>query len=168
MHTMLFVMLYVRVCILLACGKLLYDRIISLRGEIFDRKTNLTWPLLNKVTVSIKESKRSYITVFGVYIWPLFTIVLTEWDFLIFLFVLILHNTAEQTKTIETTNQLNVLYIYPIKCPLYISNENKQMNGFTINHFSNKEVGSFLVAQRVPLLEQELHTLPESLHSPLV
>ena len=45
-------MLYVRVGILLACGKLLYDRIISLRGEIFDRKTNLTWPLLNKITLS--------------------------------------------------------------------------------------------------------------------
>jgi hypothetical protein len=39
---------------------------ISLRGEIFDRKTNLTWPLLNKVTVSTKESERSYISVLGV------------------------------------------------------------------------------------------------------
>jgi len=47
-------MLYVRVGILVAGGKLLYDRIISLRGEIFDRKTNLTWPLLNNVTVSTK------------------------------------------------------------------------------------------------------------------
>ena len=36
----------------------LYDYIISLRGEIFDRKTNLTCPLLNKVTVSTKESER--------------------------------------------------------------------------------------------------------------
>ena len=51
-------MLYVRVGMLLACVKLLYDRIISLRGEIFYRKTNLTWPLLNKVTVSTKESER--------------------------------------------------------------------------------------------------------------
>jgi hypothetical protein len=50
---------------LLACVKLLYDRIISLRGEIFDRKTNLTWPLLNKVTVSTKESERSCIYVLG-------------------------------------------------------------------------------------------------------
>jgi hypothetical protein len=74
MHTMLFVMLYVRVGILLACVKLLYDRIISLRGEIFDRKTNLTWPIFNKVTVSTKESERLYISVLGVYIWPLFTI----------------------------------------------------------------------------------------------
>ena len=49
---MLFVMLYVRVGILLACVKLLYDRIISLREEIFDRKTNLTWPLFNKVTIN--------------------------------------------------------------------------------------------------------------------
>ena len=68
MHTMLFVMLYVRVGMLLACGKLLYDRIISLRGEIFDSKTNLTWPLLNKVTVSTTESEQSYISVLGVYI----------------------------------------------------------------------------------------------------
>ena len=49
-----------------ACVKLLYDRIISLRGEIFDRKTNLTWPLLNKVTVSTEESERSYISVLGI------------------------------------------------------------------------------------------------------
>ena len=68
MHTMLFVMLYVRVGILLACVKLLYDHIISLRGDIFDRKTNLTWPLFNKVTVSTKESERLYISVLGVYI----------------------------------------------------------------------------------------------------
>ena len=61
MHTMLFVML-------LACGKLLYDRIILLRGEIFDRKTNLAWSLLNIVTVSTKESEWSYISVLGVYI----------------------------------------------------------------------------------------------------
>ena len=66
MHTMLFVMLYVRVGMLLACVKFLYDRIISLRGEIFDRKTNLTCPLLNIVTVSTKESERSYISVLGV------------------------------------------------------------------------------------------------------
>jgi hypothetical protein len=59
-------MLYVRVGMLLACVKLLYDRIISLRGEIFYRKTNLTWPLLNKVTVSTKESEQSYIYVLGV------------------------------------------------------------------------------------------------------
>jgi hypothetical protein len=61
MHTMLFVMLYVRVGMLLACVKLLYDHIISLRGEMFDRKSNL-----NKVTVSTKESEQSYISVLGV------------------------------------------------------------------------------------------------------
>jgi hypothetical protein len=66
MHTMLFVMLYVRVGMLLACVKLLYDRIISLRGETFDHKTNLTWPLLNIVTVSTKESERLYISVLDV------------------------------------------------------------------------------------------------------
>jgi hypothetical protein len=66
MHTMLFVMLCVRVGMLLACVKLLYDSIISLRGEIFYHKTNLTWPLLNKVTVSTKESERLYISVLGV------------------------------------------------------------------------------------------------------
>jgi hypothetical protein len=60
-------MFYMRVVILLARVKLLYDCIISLRGEIFDRKTNLTWPLLNIVTVSTKESERSYISV--LYIW---------------------------------------------------------------------------------------------------
>jgi hypothetical protein len=53
MHIMLFVMLYMRVGMLLACVKLLYDHIISLRGEMFDRKSNL-----NKVTVSTKESER--------------------------------------------------------------------------------------------------------------
>jgi hypothetical protein len=58
---MLFVMLYVRVGMLLACVKLLYDHIISLRGEMFDRKSNL-----NKVTVSTKESEQSYISVLGV------------------------------------------------------------------------------------------------------
>ena len=63
---MLFVMLYLRVGMLLACGKFLYDRIILLRGEIFNRKTNLTWPLLNKVIVSTKESEQSYISVLGV------------------------------------------------------------------------------------------------------
>ena len=68
MHTMLFVMLYVRVGMLLACVKLFYDRIISLRGEIFDRKTNLTCPLLNKVTVSTMESERSCIYVLWVWI----------------------------------------------------------------------------------------------------
>ena len=62
----LFAPLYARVGALLTCRKLLYDRIISLRGEIFYRKTNLTWPLLNKVTVSTKESVRSYISVLGV------------------------------------------------------------------------------------------------------
>jgi hypothetical protein len=61
MHTMLFVMLYVRVGMLLACVKLLYDHIISLRGEMFDRKSNL-----NKVTVSTKESEQSYISVLGI------------------------------------------------------------------------------------------------------
>ena len=66
MHIMLFVMLYVRVGMLIACVKLLYDCIISLRGEIFDRKTNLTWLLLNKVIVSTKESERSCICVLGV------------------------------------------------------------------------------------------------------
>jgi hypothetical protein len=45
-------MLYVRVVILVACGKLLHDRIISLREEMFDRKANLTWPLFNKVTIN--------------------------------------------------------------------------------------------------------------------
>jgi hypothetical protein len=66
MHTMLFVMLYVRDGMLLACVKLLYEHIISLRGEIFDRKSNLTWPLLNKITLSTKESERSYISVLGI------------------------------------------------------------------------------------------------------
>ena len=54
-------MLYMRVVILVACVKLLYDHIISLRGEMFDRKSNL-----NKVTVSTKESEQSYISVLGV------------------------------------------------------------------------------------------------------
>jgi hypothetical protein len=77
---------------LLACVKLLYDRIISLRGETFDRKTNLTWPLLNIVTVSTKESERSYISVLS--IWPLFTIFLLDFgQYWIFYFVICLNIT---------------------------------------------------------------------------
>jgi hypothetical protein len=41
MHIMLFVMLYERVGMLIACVKLLYDCIISLRGEILDRPNSL-------------------------------------------------------------------------------------------------------------------------------
>jgi hypothetical protein len=41
------------------------------------------------------------------------------------------------------------------------------MEGFTTIRFSNKEFGSFLATRRMPLVELELHTIPESLHPPL-
>ena len=55
-----------RVGILLACGKHLYDPIISLRKEILVHKTSLTPPLFIEVTLPSQENKRSYMCVLGV------------------------------------------------------------------------------------------------------
>jgi hypothetical protein len=70
----MFVMLYVRFGILLACVKVLYDRIISLREEIFDRKTNLTWQLFNKVTINQGKWTVVYFCVRGIHLnWQYFS-----------------------------------------------------------------------------------------------
>jgi hypothetical protein len=42
---------------LVTCGKHLYDRIISLIGEVLTFKTNLTLPLSIDVSVPSKESE---------------------------------------------------------------------------------------------------------------
>jgi hypothetical protein len=41
---------------LMKCGKNLHDRIISLRGEVWVHKTNLTPPLLIEVPVPSQEN----------------------------------------------------------------------------------------------------------------
>ena len=46
--TMLLTLLYVRVVILLTCGKHLHDHIISLRGEVWAHKTSVTQQFLLK------------------------------------------------------------------------------------------------------------------------
>jgi hypothetical protein len=53
--------LYVRVDILLTCGKHLHDRIISPRGDVWDHKISLTLPLFIEVPVPIQENERSCI-----------------------------------------------------------------------------------------------------------
>ena len=52
----LFARLYVRVSILLTCGKHLHDCIISLRREAWAHTTSLTSPLFIKVPVPSQES----------------------------------------------------------------------------------------------------------------
>ena len=59
---------YVRVDILLTCWKHLYDRIISLRGEVSVHITSLTPSLFIEVPVPSLESDRSCICVLGVLI----------------------------------------------------------------------------------------------------
>ena len=49
--------IYVRVGILLTCGKSLHDHIISVRGEIWTHKTSLTTSFLNEVSVPNQESE---------------------------------------------------------------------------------------------------------------
>ena len=48
LYKTLFVRFYVRVCVILRCGKHLHDGIISLRGEVWVNKISLTAPLLMK------------------------------------------------------------------------------------------------------------------------
>ena len=47
----MFARLYVRVGIVHTCGKLLHDRIVSLRGKVSAHKTSLTPPLFIEVYV---------------------------------------------------------------------------------------------------------------------
>ena len=56
----LFARIYVRVGILLTCGKHLpmHDRIISLTGEACAHKTSLAPPLFIEVSVPIQENER--------------------------------------------------------------------------------------------------------------
>ena len=58
--------LYVRVGILLPCGKHLFDRIISLRGEVWAHNTSLTPPLLFKVPVPSQDSGRLCMCIMGI------------------------------------------------------------------------------------------------------
>jgi hypothetical protein len=51
----LFARLYVRVDILLTCGKHVHDRIISLREEVWAYKTSLIQPPLIEVSVPNQE-----------------------------------------------------------------------------------------------------------------
>ena len=82
--------LYVRVDILLTCGKHLHDRIISPRGDVWDHKISLTLPLFIEVPVPIQENERSCICVLGVSIFPLSMILIFDFlnwsDSVIFLY----------------------------------------------------------------------------------
>ena len=54
--------LYVKVAVLLTCGKHAHDRIISLKGEeVWDNKTSVTPPLFIEVIVPSQKSGRSKI-----------------------------------------------------------------------------------------------------------
>ena len=66
--------LYVRIDILLTCGKHLHNHITSLRVEVWAHKASLTLPLFIGVPVPSQESEWSCIWVLGVYIFPLSTI----------------------------------------------------------------------------------------------
>ena len=66
--------LYLKVSILLTCGKHLYDVIVSPRGEVYKHITILTLPLLIEVPVPNKESGRSCIYVLGVSNFPFSTV----------------------------------------------------------------------------------------------
>lgn len=50
-----------RVCFLLPCGKHLYDRIIALRGEVWNHKASLILPLFGEVRAPCLEGKKSSI-----------------------------------------------------------------------------------------------------------
>jgi hypothetical protein len=65
---------FLRVSILLACRKHLYDRLNSLTGDIWAHKTSLIPPLFIEVLVPSQKSKRSCICVLWVSILPLSTI----------------------------------------------------------------------------------------------
>jgi len=69
---MLLTQLYVRVDILLSCGKYLHDRFISLRGEIWAHKNSLTPSLFIEVPVPSQECERPCIFVLVVSIFLCF------------------------------------------------------------------------------------------------
>ena len=75
---MLFDRFYVRVGILLKCRNHLHDHIISLKGEVWTHKTNLTSPLFIEVPVPSQECERSCICVLRVSILPRSTIFLLD------------------------------------------------------------------------------------------
>ena len=62
----IFVQLYVRVSILLTCGKRLHDRIISLREQVWAHTTSLIPHLFIEVHFPSEEGEWSCICVFGV------------------------------------------------------------------------------------------------------
>jgi hypothetical protein len=78
MSILLLHMFYVRVGILLTCGKHLHACIISLKKEVWVHKTSLTLPLFMEVPVPIQEHERSCICVLGVSILPLSTILIFD------------------------------------------------------------------------------------------
>jgi hypothetical protein len=71
----LFARLYVKVGILLTCGKDLHGRIISLRGELYAHRTSLIPPpLFIEVSMPGQERERSCICVLRVSMLPLYWI----------------------------------------------------------------------------------------------
>ena len=85
--------LHVSACILLTCGKHLYDRIISLRREIWVHKTSLAPPLLMKCMYQTRKVSGHVFCESNVSIFPLskiflldFETVLIVWYFLLFFY----------------------------------------------------------------------------------
>ena len=70
----LFVRLYVRVGILLTCGKHLHDRIISLRGEVWSHKASLVPLFFYEVSFPSQKCERSCICLLGLSFLSLSTI----------------------------------------------------------------------------------------------
>ena len=64
--TTLLIQSYVRIDILLTCGKHLHDCIISLRGDVWDHKISLTPPLFIEVPVPSQDNDMSCICVLEV------------------------------------------------------------------------------------------------------
>jgi hypothetical protein len=58
--------MYVKVGILLICGKHFHNHIISLRWEVFVHKTSLTLPLFIEVSLPRQENEQSCICVMGI------------------------------------------------------------------------------------------------------
>ena len=95
----LFARLYVRVDILLTCGKHVHDGIISLREEVWAHKTSLIQPPLIEVSVPNQEHGPSCICLLVISILLLFTILIfdlgivpTVWYLFVFHFI---HNITK-------------------------------------------------------------------------
>jgi selenocysteine lyase/cysteine desulfurase len=71
--------LYVRVGILLTCGKHLHDRIFSLKGEVGTHKTSLA-PLFIEVPSPNKKSERSCVYILEITILPFYDISIGFWE----------------------------------------------------------------------------------------